>query len=79
MYVLEAACQRLHQLRLLCRRAKEDARLVHPFLPTAGRALAAWLPLCPNDALPEDAAPIAGSKRWHLWNSANNEWRGRLD
>jgi hypothetical protein len=30
--VFETACQRLQQLLLHCRRAKEDAGLVHPFL-----------------------------------------------
>ena len=34
--VFETARQRLQQLLLLSRRAQEDARLVHPFLPTDG-------------------------------------------
>ena len=38
--VLETARQRLQQLRLLSRRAKEDARFVHPFLPKATLRLA---------------------------------------
>ena len=34
--VFETACQRIQQLLLQSRRAKEDARLVHPLLPTRG-------------------------------------------
>ena len=33
--VFEAACQRLHQLLLRARRAKENARFIHPVLPKA--------------------------------------------
>src|SRR5713101_5351260 len=47
---LRGARQRLQQLRLLSRRAQEDARLVHPFLLTAGRTASTAVADWPNEA-----------------------------
>jgi hypothetical protein len=51
--------RRLEQLLLLSGRAYEDARLVHPFLPTADRGGAVLSLLCPNDAGTRRARPRA--------------------